>query len=59
MVLPPETYSVTGSWAPVTSLPISMWATLWLIPMSGMCRYDARARAAVAPVRRQGPSPGP
>ena len=26
-VLPPDTYSTTGSLAPVTSLPISMWPT--------------------------------
>jgi|SRR3972149_4305978 len=59
IVLPPDTYSVTGSFAPVISLPISMWAMLWLMPTSGMCRYVAVARAAVAPVRRHGPSPGP
>ena len=59
MVLPPDTYKVTGSFALVMSLPISMWATLWLMPISGMFRYEARARAAVAPVRRQGPRPGP
>jgi len=59
IVFPPETYSVTGSLAPVMSLPISTCAMLWLMPMSGRCRYEATARAAVAPVRRHGPSPGP
>jgi len=59
MVFPPETYSVTGSFAPVMSLPISMCATLWLTPIKGTCKYEARARAAVAPVRRHGPRPGP
>ena len=59
MVLPPDTYKVTGSLAPVMCLPISMCAMLWLMPISGMLRYEARARAAVAPVRRQGPRPGP
>ena len=50
---------MTGSCALVMSLPISMCAMLWFMPISGIFRYDARARAAVAPVRRQGPSPGP
>ncbi len=36
-----------------------MWATEWLTPTSGMFRYEAKARATVAPVRKDGPSPGP
>jgi len=59
MVFPPDTYSVSGSFAPVMSLPISMCAMLWFMPISGVFRYVARARAAVAPVRRHGPRPGP
>jgi len=59
MVLPPDTYNVTGSFAPVISLPISMCAILWFMPINGVLRYEARARAAVAPVRRHGPKPGP
>ena len=59
MVFPPDTYNVSGSFAPVMSLPISICAMLWFMPISGVFRYVARARAAVAPVRRHGPSPGP
>ena len=36
-----------------------MWATEWLTPTSGISRYEAKARATVAPVRSEGPSPGP
>ena len=50
---------MTGSLAFVISLPISMCAMLWFMPISGMSKYEARARAAVAPVRKQGPKPGP
>ena len=43
----------------MASLPISMWATQWFTPTRGTLRYDDRALAAVAPVLRLGPRPGP
>ena len=44
---------------PVANRPISTWARQWLTPTSGTPSAIESERAAVATVRRHGPSPGP
>ena len=56
-VLPPLTYSATGSLAPVTMRPISMCATQWLTPTSGFFHICDSIRATTAHTR-SGPAGG-
>jgi len=58
-VFAPLAYRTIGSENPVAHLPISTCATQWFTPTSGTPRAIERARAAVATVRSDGPSPGP
>ncbi|OPY30824.1 MAG: hypothetical protein A4E31_00203 [Methanomassiliicoccales archaeon PtaU1.Bin030] len=58
-VLPPDAYRSTGSVHSVLATPTSRWAMQWLTPRIGRSRDMAKARAAVATVRRHGPNPGP
>ena len=58
-VLPPETYSTTGSSAPVTVRPISMWPTQWLTPTMGTRHICDSIRATTAHDTRGPPMPGP
>lgn len=58
-VLPPLTYSTTGSAAPVATRPISMCATQWFTGTSGTPHIRDNALALTAQDLRGAPMPGP
>src|SRR5207247_10640313 len=58
-VWPPETKIARGSRTCPSDIAMSRCATPWWTGNNGFPKYEARARLTVAPIRRQGPSPGP